>query len=354
MNVTRGPAVTIRYEVNDDGHYVLQVNEFRIQTRIDSKEKVTELWNMFRPALERFANQLALPPKWQEQWDAFRELAETGVSVMDEMFGHGGPDSFRLEETLNVLYPEWKNEAARPGQFTIVADLDQFLPLELLPLFNTRKLPDTVKSEDLPLAVRRLPCFSTVVRRQLPSITPTRGEDALKLDNFHSLPLRFFWNQDLEGSKSEKEFFERVKGIDLIGPWPDQHVTSNELKNRLAEWLWDASSRVEEKDRHDQVQHFACHCDTDPTTSPRSHLIFRGDEKVTISDIKRGFRDRARPATANKLERDPARRPLVFLNACRSLQVKPGAVTSIPMFFLDPVEGCGSRGVIGTAARVPD
>ena len=24
------------------------------------------------------------------------------------------------------------------------------------------------------------------------------------------------------------------------------------------------------------------------------------------------------------------------------------------MFFLDPAEGCGSRGVIGTAARVPD
>src|SRR5262249_16558101 len=97
-----------------------------------------------------------------------------------------------------------------------------------------------------------------------------------------------------------------------------------------------------------------CHCDSDPDLSFKSRLGFRGEFPVTIGDLRGYFHELARKSERRAGTGRAARRPLVFLNACRGAQVRPGAITSFPHFFLHPKKGCGSRGVIGTEANVPD
>jgi hypothetical protein len=245
VNVTRGPTVTIRYHVGDDGRYVVQVNDTEIPTNYDEKQ-IGGLQKWLREAFEKFANELAVATKWQDAWDALSGLTTSAVTVVEELFGHDKSDGFRIEQVLKALYPGWRR-AEQPALFNVVADLDQFLPLELLPLFDTTLLPEGGSRHALQQAVRCYPGFSTVVHRQFPNISPAANDaKALKLDNFeHLLPLRFFWNKELPGAVQESEFFDQLKGvaIERVEPWPGEVEPRkrDRLTGELAGWLRDGA-----------------------------------------------------------------------------------------------------------------
>ena len=357
MNTARGSVITIEVK-RDHRRYILVVNGTVVPCRVDSEEKVRELRDYLTEALEKFARALLEPPGIATTQQALRHLAGAGTTVVDELFGHSQRgEGFLIEKVLNARYSMW-NVAGKPAILTIVADLDQFLPLELLPLFDTSRWPPEGDQSTLWKAIRRFPSFSTIVRRRFPDINPLASEDpqALILDNDPLLPFRFFWNEELDGASRERSFLKGIDndGIDLAGPWPEQTLESEDMLDQLAGHLWDARGRYRRRSRPDQVQHFACHCDSDPKLSLNSRLGFSLDRTVTLGQLKEYLHYHAREAGPSGLGRVPAARPLVFLNACTSTQVRPGAVTSFPHFFLDPDVGCGNRGVIGTEAHVPD
>jgi len=101
----------------------------------------------------------------------------------------------------------------------------------------------------------------------------------------------------------------------------------------------------------DQVQHFACHCETHETLSEDCFLGFahdnRSHRKVTIGDLQNRF-----AALSVRLPRqEDVALPLIFLNACGTSAIDPGGVSSFPALF---VEENGNRGFIGTETRMPD
>ena len=276
---------------------------------------------------------------------------------MQGLFGFGELRD-RIEEVMNTAYGGWR-QATEPAIFSAVADLDEFLPVELLPLFDTSLLPEEGSEEALLEAVRRYPGFSAVVRRQLPTRSPSiDGEPNQRLENFERLPVRFFWDKTLRGAALEKAFFDQLHGkaIDLVGPWPGNvdPIRRGAMIRELAGWLWDTTVGSGETERRDQVQHFSCHCDADPVNSLRSALTFHDGFDVRIGDLNAHLGDLARADRCANRKREPSRQPLVFLNACRSSLVRPGSSSSFPRLLLDSDAGYGCRGLIGTVARVPD
>jgi hypothetical protein len=355
MSATRGPAIVIEVRSGND-RVTLVVNGETIPTRIDSPQKIRDLRLYLRAGLEQFSNDLVEQPDLATTWRAFSRYTTRAVSVVDQLFGHtaGG---FTLEKVLSARYPVWK-AARRPAFLTIVADLDDFVPLELLPLFDTSLLPVSGGVPDLKQALRRFPSYSTIVRRQFPTINPLPAgdPDALVLDNEGALPLRFFWNATLDGARLEEKFFQQMSdqsAIEFGGPWPAETMATDELLGALATFLRSSRGRYGRRMRLDQVHHFSCHCDS-ADVSLESRLGFRDAHSVTIGELGAHLRDLARRSKSDKAATAAGRRPLVFLNACRSAQIHAGAVTSFPLFFMDPESGCGSRGVVGTEARVPD
>jgi CHAT domain len=376
VSITRGPAVTISYHLGERGTYVIRVNDVDIPTFVGPQQGIGNLQDWIRQGFETFATNLnvspttatnlSAPPTPQKALAALHRLTATSNTVMGRLFGPQEPGKPRIDELLRPFYPGRQDDdmlverPPQPALFNIVGDLDRFLPLELLPLFDARLLPrfDTTLSAEasrrlLRRVAMRYPAFSTVVCRQFPTITPIKNDDrASELDNFQGLPVRFFQHNGLAGANLEGAFFDGLNGgdIHLVGPWPSkvEPAEREQMTDELAGWLLDATGTYGGRVRPDEVQHFSCHCDTDPYNPLRSKLTFHENLVVLLGDlIGKIPLDGAAPAAA--------RRPLVFLNGCRSSQTVPEAVTSFPRFFLDrPPLGCGDRGMIGTVARVPD
>src|SRR5439155_8742552 len=110
---------------------------------------------------------------------------------------------------------------------------------------------------------------------------------------------RFFWNATLAGATSEEKFFRKIRGeaIDMVGPWPAEALTTEDLPVALAEHLWRSRGRYGRKMRWDQVQHFACHCDS-ADSSLESRMGFRDAQSVTIGELKahlRGLAGQSKP-----------------------------------------------------------
>jgi hypothetical protein len=126
----------------------------------------------------------------------------------------------------------------------------------------------------------------------------------------------------------------------------------------LAAQLWNASpsSTGDTLQSLDQIQHFACHCDTSSSTSSEYFLTLAHKEEndgtpsyreghVAMNQLKEqfgGFRKR--------VSKKPL--PLIFLNACGSSKMTPAGMASFPKFFLEYI--LGNRGVIGSEAIIPD
>jgi hypothetical protein len=282
----------------------------------------------------------------------------------------------RLDEVGKYLTQTWLSwptfikDAYVPPLVQVKARLDDMLPFEFFPLFDSTFPPAIGTTDELLRLAARFLGFSTIVQRfpdaspdQDLTPPPARSEAAIKIDNIPRLPIRFFQHAKLEGARQEKQFFQKQKCVELRGPWPDQALNKGDFIRRLAIQILEATpdqngfgiagaAESNEGQQLDQIQHFACHCNTDKTDSLEyslellDHAGFFSSSSVrsaTIDDLAGEFSGlpQRRPDVAY---------PLIFLNACGASKLTPKGVTSFPKLFLE----IGNRGVIGTETNVPD
>jgi len=249
VSAARGPAILVEVERNKAGRYVLRVNDKPIPCKPTvTREKVAEMRRSLRNALERLVGKFLQPPSslGRKVWDAFDAYTLAGNSLMISLFEHNPPEPFPLVKALNQAYGMWK-AGGTPVRMTVLDRTDEFPPLELLPVFSTSDWPEAISPKVLTEEMRRFPAFSAVVRRQLPDVNPPPDgdEEARVLENYQRLPLRFIWNDALDGAALEAEFFEGLPdAIDLAGPWPEQPLSTSALRRQLAGHLWNARGRT--------------------------------------------------------------------------------------------------------------
>lgn len=284
---------------------------------------------------------------WERISKGFRILYDRGRLMALRLFHHRLP---QVSELFRRIHPLWESYRGEPLLMVVDGPLKGFLPFEFLPLFSTAA-PEEIR--DLPSLVgmaRRLVGFSFFVRRH--STTEVIPRDKV-LENDPRLPVRFFYHAGLGGAQQEAEFFRtRSRFVELRGPWPGEELEEAVLRSGLASYLWDPCLPIEGTERYspDQVQHFACHCDTEVDDSEDGSLELSHDGKarrrVKIKDLELflseflGGEIGARPVM-----------PLVFVNACASDVEDSRQMASFHRFFLEQNR---NRGFIGTQTRVPD
>jgi hypothetical protein len=226
-------------------------------------------------------------------------------------------------------------------------------PFELLPVFDHIR---DASIEDIEVFARRFLGFTVAVRRvprfkKMKHLPPPRS-----LQNVPRLPVNLAWHAKLKGAQLEREFFEELREeIEVSGPWPSEALGSGEIVDALTNVLFDSRRRFgsDELVGESQIQHFACHCDTEfPDEADYELSLSAGDgavRAVTLRALNSQFEDRAARARRDGAE-PPAGRPLVFLNACGSAHLAADSVSSWPKWFLSQ----GHLGVIGTETLVPD
>ncbi len=300
---------------------------------------------------------------WQSLSQSLRKLHEKGRALAFQLFGM---ELRKITELLRQHCPHrvtdpaqlaspdffgWSETDALP-RVEVNALLENFIPMEFLPLFNMTE-PEEVKNlSDLYKVASSFLGFSVVVKRADTRLGAAKLQN-LMLENVPKLPIKFFRYDGLAGVRKEMEFFQHwEEHIDLEGPWPDVHHPAQEFEKLFADHIWHFRRRFDGNDREsaDQIHHFSCHCDTKSDDSANYHVELGHDpqtrRKVTIGKLNARFGELA--AGGDRCPDSPP--PFVFFNACGSSKIKPGEMASFPRLFFT----IGSRGFIGTETRIPD
>ncbi len=281
---------------------------------------------------------------------AFNDLNTRGLSILSEIFED------KLSEVRQIFrksFPDW-DSSPEPLNITVVAELNRFVPLELLPIFDTSMWPPVINDQrDLERSIRRFPGFCAVIKREFTDPDQGVNQDLI-FANEPKLPLRCFVNESFEGLPAAEEEFGFFKShadhIDLDGPWPPiSGLTDIQFWEKLANYLLFADEKFDGQPRSpvDQIQHFICDCivdqDADESVlrlSSRNQIkIYQLQAQITNEQQKEN--PKIRPESA----------PLIFLNACGSSRIDPMDITSFPQLFLKVNK---YRGFIGTETNVPD
>jgi hypothetical protein len=289
--------------------------------------------------------------------EAMHRLHKAGRKLNLQLFGQR---RYEVEGFFNRVWPGWRllsKDTYVPPLVQVSGRIDDMLPFEFLPLFDTSFPPPVNNTGDLLLLAARFLGFSTIIQR-VPTppqgLAPVPAVLGSVIENTPRLPVRFFHHAGLTGAQREREFFQTTNWVELRGPWPTDSLSEEEFVVLLAKKMWDANdpTPLGASQVMDQIQHFSCHCDTDKDEFSDYSLqlldrarFFAGhaERSITIDDLEGEFGGlpKRRPATTY---------PLIFLNACGASKLTPKGVTSFPKLFLE----IGNRGVIGTEASVPD
>ena len=291
---------------------------------------------------ERFAS--LEDQDWKKTSRGFQILYDQGRIIALRLFKH------RLREVSELfrrLHPLWDKYRGEPLLMVVDGPLRDFIPFEFLPLFSTAALEEIRDLESLIAMARRLVGFSFFVRRHL------TGEAILQhkvLENDPKLPVRFFYHAGLGGARTEAEFFRaRSRFVELRGPWPGEELEEAAVRSGLAGYLF-LPFEGDDRRSPDQVQHFACHCDTEVEDSEDGSLELSHDGKarrrVRIRDLELALSEHLGVEAGDR----PVM-PLVFVNACASAVEDSRQMASFQHFFLQQNR---NRGYIGTETRVPD
>ena len=224
-----------------------------------------------------------------------------------------------------------------------VSGRDEDFPFELMPLFDDRKIGELSNLADVAAAMRRFLGFAVAVRRVPPdevTVEPLQANPKLRVQ---------FLRYDMDGTVTEAAHFgELCDELELDGPWPPPELDESEVTSRLIDALFDPGHRlVEGKGTGPiQIQHFACHAETDAGTDAGFALILGspdgGRRRITLGTIRHEFR-----TYAGTFE---GARPLVVANACGSAAIDAVTRRSFPRWFLQNEH----RGFVGTETDVPD
>ncbi|MFC7549332.1 CHAT domain-containing protein [Plantactinospora sp. GCM10030261] len=300
--------------------------------------------------------------------EAGRELGRIAKIGRNFLFGAlAAPfeDFHRLAQFLRAACPTWRDRSLPPPLLHCVAELDRYFPWELLPLFEPDATMTDVRDQPgLERAGLAFPGFAAIVER----VDPDHIPDSSFLVGWRPLPIRVVYDGSYPGAHEEVGFF-RGNGqlFRLEGPYP-RDVTDGAAPS-LAEQLCDPALGVDGRRTAtpDQVVHFACHCAA-PTGDTSGFGYRLADENgrllmVRLDDLademmRQHWRRRSRSgdapgdggASVAGGSRSPVPKPLVFLNACGTAVMDPASAVSL----LRPFHANRNRGVIGTAANVPD
>ena len=202
--------------------------------------------------------------------------------------------------------------------------------------------------------------FTTIIRRTLD--TPdARSWNGLSQNRVlvaaPGLPITLFHDASLEAAQLEGRLLAELRPrIEIEGPWPQHDLAEDELKNTLLRHLFDPATAVDGGRRRvpDQVQHFACHCDTTSDDADQYSIHLGAAEAdgtyVSLKDIRIGLARVAEETLSDDPVAEQPALPLVFLNACGSAAIDYRATPSFPARFL----AAGNRGFIGTETNIPD
>ena len=165
------------------------------------------------------------------------------------------------------------------------------------------------------------------------------------------LPVRFFCNPELDGTRIEGRFFNHNEYVDLLGPLPEQSFAA---QLDLAEQLVDP--RRSRPGPPDQVVHMSCHHEVkgDPKTASAFSLLLsesllrfgkqdEPDLEISLTDLRHEM------ANSKRRSQITDERPLIFFNACRG-NFYPFTTESAARVLLRN----GNRAMISTAVKVPD
>jgi hypothetical protein len=233
----------------------------------------------------------------------------------------------------------WRGERAEPPLVEIETPPDLLFPFELLPVAG---LPtDEPAGDALEQRAAQFLGLAAVVRR-LWSV-PHGGLPALRRGP-SGLPVAFFRDADLGGAAEEQRALEGDDRINLQFVWPSHDIEQRDAVETLSRRL------VYPRDLlgtgpADEVQHFACHCMTEGSTSSW-HLKLRPTKggssvHVALKSLQSELID---------LTETDEPMPFVFFNACGSAGVDVFSASSFVQLFIQN----GNRGFVGTETRVPD
>ena len=253
-----------------------------------------------------------------------------------------------LSNYLRSACPTWQAPQLRRPLIHAIATPDQYFPWELLPLFGPFDPIDVNDQTQLERSSLRYPGFAAIVER----IDPDNIANASDLDGWHPIPTRVIYHGGLRGAHAEVGFF-RGKGhvFRLEGPYPND-VSDTEaptLAHQIAAPHVSVGGGV--NPYADQLLHVACHCEANGDDA--SQFAYRladrhGREMVISLDDLMG--ELMRHWGARDTGGDRAAMPLAFLNACGTAIIDPAGAASL----LKPFRDNGNRGIVGTAANVPD
>ena len=303
-----------------------------------------------RTIVTRYALQVerARPPRVPVSPDAAQRFISFVKHSAHRCFEEGTNDDYDvLQEAFDSIMDEIAKAKLRgePLCVEIIDNSEEYLPWEWLGELDP--------AEDyLSEALSTLGFAAVVYRRSVKhEASANRATATSCLDAKPQLPVRFFSNPGLYGTRLEEWFFSHNDHVDLLGPFPG---TSPNGQLDLAEQLVDpGQSRPEHPD---QVVHMSCHHEAiiDLATAPAAALL--------LSQSRLRFGTRAQPnfalpladlqhdlMIARKKHKVTGVRPLVFFNACRG-NFYPFMTESAVRVLLRN----GNRGMISTAVQVPD
>jgi hypothetical protein len=271
---------------------------------------------------------------WARAGSALAKLEQIGYLFAYRLFGQRDLERFR--DYLPTLFADIDPEE-RPALIEIAAPEDMYFPLELLPVLAVPPEEPTTADEVIG-AARAFPGFATVIRRTALG-PPLAQRSMLKMGE--KLPVRLFRHGRLES-----ELFDRADSpFEVRGPWPAQRYDrQTEAIKAFGRLIFDAEALG--RDGGDQIQHFACHCQTGSGEAGTWEIqLAPSDESdelglsLTELLLERGKR-RTNPSIT---------RPLVFMNACGSAAIDPLSILSLPRLFLEN-SNCA---YIGTETKIP-
>jgi hypothetical protein len=242
-------------------------------------------------------------------------------------------------------WPSWRHENDIVP-FIEVRGQDHDFPFELLPLFSQAPIPDFDNYAEAEVALRRFLGFGLCVRRD------SGTAQVEPLDS--SLPMQIF-AYDMPGVRNEiHNLVQRFRVTRVEGPWPGDVMPADPegARERLIDVMFDPTDTLSGAPRTGvpvQIQHFACHADTQASGTDAGYTLRLGSSevpcRVSLTEIRNGFRHRDRPHVTKETAR-----PLVVLNACGSATVSASTRLSFQRWFLSN----NYRGFVGTETDVPD
>jgi CHAT domain len=299
---------------------------------------------------EEVGSQLTLD--WPTANKAIGRLYTVGRQFLRQFLGDDFHEVPRLRSLIEAALRPLLDQGATPlVQVTSPRGglLSMIVPVEIFPLLMRQPPPEVSSFPQFTAALEGILGFSTIITRHGPRVPSSEP-----LRRTRGLPIKLFQHTRLAHVPTEMEFFTtRPEKFDYEGPWPDQMTEQQNMAVRtIAEHLAYPQRRFNGSDRNlpDQIQHFACHCDTfAPHQNDHSFSLYAedaGELEITLGELL------SEQLLIADNPNAPPRciMPLVFFNACGTAVFELRGAASFVKFFMQN----GNRGFIGTQTPIPD